>query len=298
MPIQFSCPYCGETTLVDDPFAGHTGPCINCGKLVTVPSARPTYTLQTAVRGIQRGQHQATIVIVLFLMGLAIALFSVYRLFGVPALAAARQASAKRTCASNLRKIGQAILAYEEKYGEFPPAYTVDAAGKPLHSWRVLILPFLGPAENGLYKQIALDQPWDSPQNQQFQSKMPRIYASPLDDNARIAHESSYQAFVGRETMFPDDKRRKKAEVSDGLDLTLLVIEVKTSGHSWMEPVDLNDGLIDYQIGGSLGGNFNDGANALYADGEVRFLPDLTPDEDIRAMTTVRGQESVPRPEE
>lgn len=297
MPIQFSCPYCGETTLVDDPFAGHSGPCVSCGKLVTVPSARPTYSLQTAVQGIQRGKHQATIVIALFLVGLGIALFSVYRLFGVPAIEAARQASAKRTSASNLRKIGQALLAYEAKYGEFPPAYTVDAAGKPLHSWRVLILPFIGPGEKGLYDQIKLDEPWNSLQNQQFQSRMPRIYAAPLDDNARNSHESSYVAITGTKTMFPDDKSRKLAEVTDGAANTLLIIEVKSSGHSWMEPHDLND-VIDYQIGGDLGGNHNEGATALFADGETRFLGDLTPDEDIRAMTTVAGNEGVTRPEE
>lgn len=298
MPIHFSCPYCGETTLVDDPFAGHTGPCVNCGKLVTVPSARPTYSLSTAVQGIKRGNHQATVVIALFLVGLAIALFSVYRLFGVPALAAANQAAAKRTCSSNMRKIGQAILAYEAQYGEFPPAYTVDAAGKPLHSWRVLILPFLGPAEKGMYQRINLNEPWDSPQNQQFQAKMPRIYASPLDENARVSHESSYLAIVGPKTMFPDEKSRKKPEITDGVENTLLLIEVKSSGKSWMDPTDLSDTLIDFQVGGSLGGNHNDGATALFADGEVRFLNDLTPDEEIQAMSTVAGNEGVARPEE
>lgn len=294
MPIQFSCPYCGETTLVDDPFAGHSGPCVNCGKLVTVPSARPTYTLQTAVQGIQRGKHQATIVIALFVVGLGIALFSLYRLFGVPAIEAARQASAKRTCASNMRKIGQALLAYEAKYGEFPPAYTQDANGKALHSWRVLILPFLG--ESALYEQINKQEPWDSAQNQQFHKRMPRVYASPLDDNARNSHESSYVAIVGQKTMFPDEKSRKTSEVADGVAHTLLLVEVKSSGHSWMEPHDLND-VIDYQIGGDLGGNHNDGATVLFADGEVRYLSDLTSDQEIEAMTTVAGNEGVTRPD-
>ncbi len=294
MPIQFSCPFCGETTLVDDPFAGHTGPCVNCGKLVTVPSARPGYSLRSAVQGMQRGNWQAAAIIGLFLIGLAIAFYTFYQAIGKPALMAAKQAAAKRTCANNLRKIGLAILAYESQNGEFLPAYTVDAAGKPLHSWRVLILPHLGQAEKGLYQQINLNAAWNSPENAMLVSRMPKIYASPLDPNALLSHESNYLAITGKKTMFPDAASRKKSEITDGEANTLLLIEVKrTNGKSWMEPVDLIDSMIDFQIGGDLGGNHNNGANALFADGEVRFLPITTSSEDLEAMSTVAGGENV-----
>ncbi len=39
MPIPFSCPHCGRETLAEDKYAGETGPCIGCGKDVTVPLA-------------------------------------------------------------------------------------------------------------------------------------------------------------------------------------------------------------------------------------------------------------------
>ena len=42
----------------------------------------------------------------------------------------------------------------------FPPAYSTDAAGKPLLSWRVLILPYID--QQGLYEQFHLDEPWDT----------------------------------------------------------------------------------------------------------------------------------------
>ncbi len=41
MPIPFTCPHCGEQTLADDRYAGHEGPCVNCGWTVTVPSDAP-----------------------------------------------------------------------------------------------------------------------------------------------------------------------------------------------------------------------------------------------------------------
>lgn len=165
MPIHFTCPYCGEATLVDDPFAGHTGPCVNCGKLVTVPAGAARYSLKTAVQGVQRSNWQAALVLGIFLIGLAVAAYAFYEAIGKPALVAAQQASAKRTCTSNLKKIGQALLAYHSQNGSFPPAYTVDSSGKKLHSWRALILPYLGPSEMALYQQLNLDLAWDDPRN-------------------------------------------------------------------------------------------------------------------------------------
>ncbi len=37
MPIQFTCPHCGERTEVSEQFAGQTGPCRQCGQTVTLP---------------------------------------------------------------------------------------------------------------------------------------------------------------------------------------------------------------------------------------------------------------------
>ena len=39
MPIPFVCPHCGRRTKVPNEFAGQTGPCIECGREVTVPAA-------------------------------------------------------------------------------------------------------------------------------------------------------------------------------------------------------------------------------------------------------------------
>jgi hypothetical protein len=40
MSIPFTCPHCGEQTLVEDKYAGQSGPCIRCGKPITVPLTR------------------------------------------------------------------------------------------------------------------------------------------------------------------------------------------------------------------------------------------------------------------
>src|SRR4051812_47355571 len=58
------------------------------------------------------------------------------------------------TCAKNLKQLGIALENYHDAYKSFPPAYVVGDNGKPMHSWRVLLLPFLeDPGMNDLYKQ-------------------------------------------------------------------------------------------------------------------------------------------------
>jgi translation elongation factor EF-Tu-like GTPase len=59
-----------------------------------------------------------------------------------------------------------AVANYHETYGCFPPAYVADRDGKPMHSWRVLILPFLEQQE--LYHAYNFAEPWDGPNNRKL----------------------------------------------------------------------------------------------------------------------------------
>jgi len=36
MPIPFTCPHCGRQTLVPEQYIGQSGPCVGCGRTVTV----------------------------------------------------------------------------------------------------------------------------------------------------------------------------------------------------------------------------------------------------------------------
>jgi hypothetical protein len=39
MPIPFTCPFCGNHTMVADQFAGKSGPCSKYGATITVPAS-------------------------------------------------------------------------------------------------------------------------------------------------------------------------------------------------------------------------------------------------------------------
>ena len=75
---------------------------------------------------------------------------------------------------NNMKQIGLAMFNYACQYKTLPPAYTTDKNGKPLLSWRVLLLPYMD--EDGLYKQFHLDEPWDSEHNKPLVAQMPQTY--------------------------------------------------------------------------------------------------------------------------
>ena len=146
-----------------------------------------------------------------------------------------RRAAQEASCEANLRTIGLALRNYHSAYGCFPPAYTTDAAGNPMHSWRVLILPFAG--KHALYRAYRFDEPWNGPNNSRLARKMPEFFACRA--HARPAY-SNYAVVVGPETAFPGTRSSSVSQITDGTTITVLVVEVKGGAIPWMEPRDLN----------------------------------------------------------
>src|SRR5271166_372859 len=89
----------------------------------------------------------------------------------LPAVQAAREAARRAQCTNNLKQIALAMHNYASANNCFPPAATYTRDGKPLLSWRVLILPYLEQAS--LYNQFHLDEAWDSPNNKPLGDRMP-----------------------------------------------------------------------------------------------------------------------------
>lgn len=138
------------------------------------------------------------------------------------------EATRRSSCAEHLHRIVIAMLLYEREHGTLPPAHTTDASGKPLHSWRTLLLPYLG--HNELYAKLRLDEPWDSPRNSQFHTTQLDIYQCP---SANLPPgQTSYSVVVGDKTPFGPGQGRALSNFGDRL---LLVYERKQSA-MWMDP--------------------------------------------------------------
>jgi prepilin-type processing-associated H-X9-DG protein len=294
MPVPFACPHCGEQTLVDEQFAGQSGPCIACGKLIVVPHFGGAATGEKLRRADSAARRRSTYLLAgLGLAAAVVGVVTIALLVVGPLMESAQIGTNRRKCAANLRQIGTALLQYERDYGTLPPAIVSDAQGTPLYSWRVLILPYLGPQEQRLYSQFRLDQPWNSPANSLLLKQMPKIFRSP-GDTAAAADETSYVVIAGPSTPFPLGQPLARSQIGDGVYSTILVVEVAHSGIAWTEPKDLRDNQLSFQIGVDLGGSHTGGMNALFADGHVRFLKDSLSSEEVADLTTANGREATP----
>ncbi len=79
------------------------------------------------------------------------------------AIADAREGARSAQCIGNLKQIGLGLLNYESKYGCFPPAYVADAKGKPLYSWRVLLMAELDRTDGWFGGRLAGGFRFDEP---------------------------------------------------------------------------------------------------------------------------------------
>jgi hypothetical protein len=144
-------------------------------------------------------------------------------------------------CRNNLRQIGFALENYAERNGSYPPAYTVDATGKPLHSWRTLILPYL--EEAALYKSIDLTKPWDDPVN--AKALHAHVLAFQCAEAELPPNHTSYLAIVTPQSCLRGGKSVTPADVTDGLAKTITVIEVPNEKTvPWMSPQDADESLF------------------------------------------------------
>lgn len=151
-----------------------------------------------------------------------------------------------RVSIENLKKITLALHNYRSKHGSFPPAYTVDKNGKPLLSWRVLILPYLDSpigvgVKNGrnimLHEAFHYDEPWDGTHNKKLLPFMPDSYWSPLTKTA--GWKTNYLGVVGKNMMFPGKDSVKLEEVKDVTSNTIMLVEVNDElATEWTRPVD------------------------------------------------------------
>ncbi len=295
MPVDFTCPHCGAQTQVADQYIGQTGPCAKCGHTITVPGVSPT---QYAPPPASKGGCSPAVLILVFLGGM---LFVVPILIALllPAIQAAREAARRAACSNNMKQLGLALHNYHAAYGSFPPAYTVDENGNRLHSWRVLILRFVG--RDDLYRQIRLDEPWDSPHNRQFAAMIPHGYQCPSSPHDLDSGQTDYVMITGPGTVGDGPRGTKMAEITDGTSQTLLVAEMADSGINWMEPRDYDTATMPHVITHPGDANFARAlssyhpgvANVLFCDGSVQSLSTETDPAVLERMFTKSGDEEL-----
>lgn len=216
---------------------------------------------------------------------LVVAIIAVLIAMLLPASRSAGPASRRAQCTNNLKQIAMAITNYEQAYKALPPAYTVDAGGRPLHSWRTLILPYL--EEGAIYRTIDLSKPWNDPSNAKALETSPSVSRCPEADGP--PNTTTYLATVAPNGCLIPKVPRRLAEITDAHTSTLMVIEAgDEDAVPWMAPVDADESLVL-----SLGPDHHSGGtNACFVDGRASFLKADTPARVRRALISISGNDN------
>jgi hypothetical protein len=204
-------------------------------------------------------------------------------------------ASNRISCIGTLKILGVIVHNYENQHGHFPPAHLLDKDGRPMHSWRILLLEFEQPPQ--LYEEYSFDEPWNSPNNLALAHNVPSgmvafssTYRCPSDSEADELH-ATYLMPVGPGTFSDGPNGRKVDQFTDGTSNTLMVVERSQSGIHWMEPRDLDVAKMSYRINDPAGYGIRSthpaGASALFADGTVSSISKDVDPEILRAIITI-----------
>ncbi|HEY2883216.1 MAG TPA: M56 family metallopeptidase [Pirellulales bacterium] len=212
--------------------------------------------------------------------------------FFMPAVAAAKEAEMRNQTMTHLKELALAMHVYNMKNGTFPASAIRDANGKPLLSWRVAILPFLGAHELALYKQFHLDQPWDSDANKALLAKMPDVFRDPHDPEGTT--NASYYMPTGKGMFGGSETGTRIKDITDGTVNTIMLVEAKRD-IPWTKPEDIEIPDDPAKLIEKLGGHIPNEAGGLilaaFADGHVDCLSNGIDPKFLRGMFTISGGE-------
>lgn len=209
----------------------------------------------------------------------------------MPAVSSARAAAHRIESSNNMKIIGLAVLSYADANNTMMPC---EGTGTARLSWRVQILPYLGPDEKRLYQRFNQNEPWDGPTNKPLLAEMPRIYLdprfqSPVDRDKGLTH---YRGFATSQSILgaPSPLTQGVITSADGTSNTLFAVEA-AEPVPWTKPESPS-----FNEAGPFGGPKHRDFFGLYTDGHVAALPVQTPPATIRALITWNGGEQVTPP--
>ena len=207
----------------------------------------------------------------------------------LPSIRWAPQAADRTRCSNNLRNVTLALISYANKHKAFPPAYTLDANGNRLHSWRTLILPYLD--QQALYESIDLSKPWNDPANAKAYGKELNVFSCP---SAKLSKgRTTYLGNAATDGCFIGDRPRPISEITDSHNQTVLVVEVATTqAVHWMAPQDADESIL-FNFGPGNNPAHSGVVNAGFVDGTVHALSVDLDSHVRRSLMTVSGNDAL-----
>ena len=170
---------------------------------------------------------------------------------------------------NNLKQMGLAFFNYREREGArtgtFPAAAITSKDGKPLLSWRVAILPYIG--EEALYAQFKLDEAWDSSHNKALIERIPASYVCPGSELE--TGMTTYRLVVTGKSAYKDGKPLDKAALASLGPAGQVPLVVELGDDHAVTRTDPRP----FKSPGKLSGHHGErGAGVLYIDGSTRSI--------------------------
>lgn len=215
-----------------------------------------------------------------------------------------------------LRQIADAIRSYHDAHGVLPPAVVRGPDGTPWHSWRTLLLPYLGEESRALHAEYRFSEPWNSSHNRRLLSRCPKVYrhlnsndvsstqfAVPISDAATSGMQTAFSS--SGITLLPEHSLGETLVAGTGLNvsrstfaaspeqLVLVGTVPPDSRIPWSKPTDCLCDSLRLGLGSrqSFAPSFPHKRRQyglfLFADGTIRGVSDLLPMDMITRMLIV-----------
>ncbi len=146
----------------------------------------------------------------------------------------------------------------------------LDSSGKPLLSWRVLLLPYLGEQEAKLFERFRLEEPWDSEHNSQLIALMPPDFDEPYNRYQRIT-PTGYTRYILVSSL--REIRSDKLQLEQVRQNYIAIVGPINQATVWTRPDDSVIDLRHIDDLGELVGISADGAiTPVVAKGELKGI--------------------------
>ena len=188
---------------------------------------------------------------------------------------------------AQLKRILLAFHHYHDTYG-YLPADVVDKDGKPLLSWRVVILPFMEQAN--LFNKFKLDEPWDSENNKEFSQITVKLFTNGHEPRNTKYPMTYFQRPTGKDTAHEPGQKIKFLDITDGMSNTIGIVETNKA-IEWAKPDDLT---FDFKKPNELRGPFANTFHTAFCDGSALCFAGGIPAKVAVKFVSRAGGEVIP----
>jgi len=195
--------------------------------------------------------------------------------------------------------LGLMLQNYSDTFGSLPPPIARDGSGKPVHSWRLTVLPL--DANPGFMTDTAglmdwpIGEPWNAPGNAWCKATNTAYSYDGRSDGE--ASSTNIVAITGPGTAFGDGNSVAPKSITELPHDAILCVEARATDIHWMEPRDFDIRNLPNTINGAAGisSRYQAGFHVLFADGDVWFISHSVPFETLAKFLSVDDAEKHDR---